>query len=47
MGRKKADDPKVRVDVWVHNSTIELNGGIENSKKKVITYLEAEASKKK
>ena len=34
MGRKKVDDPKVRIDVWVHNSIVELNGGIENSKKK-------------
>lgn len=47
MGRKKADDPKVRIDVWVHNSIVELNGGIEKSKKKVLTYLKAEALKKK
>lgn len=47
MGRKKADDPKVRIDVWVHTSTVEQNGGIEKSKKKIISYLEAEASKEK
>lgn len=47
MGRKKVDDPKVRIDVWVHTSTVELNGGIDKSKKKVVTYLEAEALKKK
>lgn len=47
MGRKKTDDPKIRVDVWVHSTTVEKNGGIQESQEKAKKYLEAEASKQK
>lgn len=45
MGRKKTDDPKIRIDLWVHTSTVEKNGGKLQAQEKAKTYLEAEAAK--
>ncbi len=50
MGRKKTDDPKISINVYVKESVVELNGGKEKTKEKAIKFLEEsakEAARKK
>jgi len=43
MGRKKTDDPKIRIDLWVHTTIVEKNGGKLKAQEKAKKYLELEA----
>jgi len=39
-GRKSADDPKKRIEIWVKTSVINANGGKCETKEKLLKFLE-------
>ena len=38
-GRKKANDPKKRLELWIENSVIEKNGGVCETKEKLLKFI--------
>jgi hypothetical protein len=39
VGRKNATDPKIQVSFYIETSTINANGGMDNTKEMCIQYL--------
>lgn len=38
-GRKKATDPKRKIELWIENSIIEKNGGVCETKEKLLKFI--------
>jgi len=38
-GRKKSDDPKLKVEIYVKTSIIDKNGGLEETKNKLKKFI--------
>ena len=38
-GRKKSDDPKLRIEIYVKTSIIDKNGGVDETKTKLLNFI--------